>query len=58
MPLYLETILGMWEVWDFHERFSSIRMPRNLVESTFSIFLSSISIFFLNLNQAYYCVYF
>ena len=40
--IYIETILHMWKVWDFHERFSSIKLPRNLVTSTFSIFLSSI----------------
>ena len=38
----------MWKVWDFHERFSSIKMPRNLVTSTFSIFVSSISILKFN----------
>ena len=44
IPLYLETILEMWEVWDFHERLLSIKMPRNLVTSTLSKFLLSISI--------------
>ena len=40
--LLLESILEMWEVWDFHDR--SIKMPRNLVTSTLSIILSFISI--------------
>ena len=28
-------VLDMWEVWDFHKRFSTIKMPRNLVRPLF-----------------------
>ena len=34
----------MISVWDFQERVLSMRIPRNLVTSTFSICLTSISI--------------
>ena len=35
IPLYLENILEMWKVWDFHERRLSIKMLRNLATSTY-----------------------
>ena len=44
MPLYFETILVIWQVWAFQVRLLSMKIPRNLVVSTCSIPLSSISI--------------
>ena len=44
MSLYLETISMIWDVWAYQDKLLSIRIPKNLVVSTFGIHLLSIPI--------------